>query len=393
MRKLLSKWLISVPVWGAPYVRVFSEAAAPALLAAVSRMGAPVKFVVHTDSPDAVRAALAGQEVDLRPVPSKPTYVTLQEAHADAVLSAAPGDRVVLLNADLVVSGNLLARCAEHFAAGKEAVVLLGIRTILNEAARPPVDAAPRALLAWAWANRHQIIRDLEWGSGGSMLPTNLFFAEGGSVVARGFHLHPVAVVRQDSVQFKSTIDGDLLDGYLHERVHVVVDPDDCAMVEMSDPARRFPVRAAQLSAPGVAASMRARASATHRWLFTHRIGVLEGAAAMTADLQPCEAILRLLSGPAERAPPSRESPIRRGRVPARPRSPPPPAASITPTPPPPVQASPPTPLPASQIAVAELRAPVILTVPAPAVVEHPITNKRGVIPAGRRGTQCSPGA
>lgn len=274
----MSRWLISVPVWGSSYIKTFVELSVPSMRTAASGITngpAPeeIKFIIHTDQPDAIRAALVGWQVEFRPVPNKPTYVTLQISHADAVASAAPGDRVVLLNADLVVSRNLLTSCAGHFAAGKQAVVLLGIRTPFGHE-RPPVGAAPRDLLTWAWNHRHQIIRDLEYPHGGSMLPTNLFFSHGDSVVARGFHLHPVAIVKGDRTHFRSTIDGDLLDCFPREHIHVVTDPDDCALLEVSPPERRFPVRSGSLSPGKVAASMRTRASVTHRWLFTHRIVV-----------------------------------------------------------------------------------------------------------------------
>lgn len=311
----MPRWLISVPVWGASYVRTFVDCAAPALLAAVRRLGAPVKFMIHTSSPDQVRAALGyWPEVEFRPVGNKPTYVALQESHAEAVAAAAPGDRVVLLNADLVVSGNLLTRCAEHFAVGDLAVVLLGIRTQEDFRARPPSGAEPRELMAWAWAHRHQIIRDLEFPRGRSMLPTNLFFPVGDSVVARCFHMHPAAIVKQESTSFRSTIDGDLLDCYPRERVRVVTDPDDCAMCEISPPARRFPVRdSGGMRADQVAASMMTRASPTHRWLATHRIGVV-GPNVDCGD----EAFLREVMECMDRAPPVPPAVVgsRRGRDP-----------------------------------------------------------------------------
>lgn len=291
----MSRWIISVPVWGESYVRTFAEAAAPALLAAVGRLHVPVKFVMHTDQPERVRAALPDQDVEFCRVGDRATYVALQEAHAEVVAASMFGDRVVLLNADLVVSGNLLERCAEHFDAGRLAIVLLGIRTVAGRE-RPPAGAAPRDLLAWAWDHRHQIIRDLEWPRGGSLLPTNLFFAAGGSVVARGFHLHPAAIIKQDDTDFSSTIDGDLLDCYPRDRIHVVVDPDDCSMCEVSPPERRFPVRDDGGMRPRrVAASMASRASATHLWLFTHRIGVV-GPTRDCGDEQVVGEILEIMS-------------------------------------------------------------------------------------------------
>jgi len=286
---------ISVPVWGSPaYMQIFTHAAAPALKRSLENLRMPARFLIHTDQPDAARAALAGCEVEVRQVPNKSTYVALQESHADAVRRARVGDRVVLLNADLVVSNNFLARCMQHLDAGKDAVVLLGIRTT----AGPDVPAGmrPRELLAWAWAHRHQIIRDLEWPRGGSMIPTNLFFSgSGGSVVARGFHLHPAAIIKRADTKFSSTIDGDLLDCIPRSRIHVVVDPDDCAMLEVSAPERRFPVRGGLLTPGQVAASMRTRASPTHCWLFRHRITVCGSPAQVSDDLVACDQILRLL--------------------------------------------------------------------------------------------------
>lgn len=296
------RWLISVPVWGARYVSVFEVMAAPALFAAVDHLGASVKFIIHTDAPERISAIFQGRCVDIRTVGQEPTYVALQEAHADAVRFAEPGDRVVLLNADLVVSGNLLTRCDEHFAAGKQAVVLLGIRTA-EGLERPPVGASSRALLMWAWAHRHQIIRDLEWPHGTSMLPTNLFFTDGASVVARGFHLHPAAIVKHAEIKFHSTIDGDLLDYFPREAIHVVTSPDDCSMLEVSPPERRFPVRhdGTGFRPTRIAASMSSRASVLHKWLVTHPI-VVVGLPRDCGDAGIIEEILKIMerSVPAE---------------------------------------------------------------------------------------------
>lgn len=327
----MSRWLISVPVWGESYVNMFENVGVPALLAAVDMLslsGQPVRFVIHTDAADRIRALLSGRDVEIRPIGSAPTYVALQNAHADALRSASVGDRVVFLNADLAVSGNLLVRCSEHFTRGKQAVVLLGIRTAAGPE-RPPSGAPSRALLEWAWGHRHQIIRDLEWPAGTSLLPTNLFFAREGVVVARGFHLHPVAVVKHASIAFKSTIDGDLLDYFAHDDIHVVVDPDDCSMCEVSQPTRRFPVREGMgLNPVRVAVSMRSRASSMHRWLVTHRIGVV-GTPRDCGDEEAVAEILKILTQGTSSSPqikqrsvlPSGPPPRRyRGTVPTGPR-------------------------------------------------------------------------
>lgn len=249
--------------------------ALPSVQQAAARATVTPHLIVHTNQPDVVGPHIPWAWThELRDVGNEPTYVTLQESHADAVQSAESGDYVLLLNADLVVSGNIIQACQEHFSRGMQAVVLSGIRTVKQDE-RPPLGAEPRALLEWAWAHRHRIIRDLEWGTGRSMLPSNIFFESNGAVCARGFHLHPVAIVKQETTSFQSTIDGDLLDCFSRDKIHVVTDPDDCSMLEVSPEKRRFPVGRGTMTSFGVARSMLKRASDTHKWLFMHRLGVV----------------------------------------------------------------------------------------------------------------------
>lgn len=284
------KIIASVPVWGPRYVRMFRHVMLPAFITSLRYHHLPVHLVLHTDATsvahlmtDADQQAFAS--VELRPVPRKPTYVALQEGHADAVRQAAVGDIVILLNADIVVSENFVTRCVHEILLGAEAIVLLGIRTMFNPKDLPPPGMGSRDLLVWAWQHRHTIIKDLEWPHGKSLLPTNLFWEADNDVVARGFHLHPAAILKNADTAFKSTIDGDLLDCYSPDVIYVVTHPDDMSMLEVSPPDKRFPVRqAGALDPQRVASSMRTRASAMHCWLFTHRIVVCGTGAAVTND-------------------------------------------------------------------------------------------------------------
>lgn len=267
----MSKWLISVPVWGQSYYLTFKNYTAPAIKAALEGFDHQVRILIHTDMVDEMRHLWWGYNLEIRNVGKKPTYVTLQESHADAIQSARIDERVCLLNADIVISKNMFSHCEELMLAGKNAVVTSGIRTAFSKDLLYPIGEEPRKLLEWAWANRHQIIKDLEWGSGCSMLPTNLFFTSVGNVVLRGFHLHPIVVRKRGPISFISTIDGDLLEHFPKDSIHVVTSPDEVSMLEISPPERRFPV-GRPLTPVAVAASMKSRASMLHQWLFTHRI-------------------------------------------------------------------------------------------------------------------------
>lgn len=305
--------MIGIPVWGQRYRDVFVDCAWPALAAAIERLAQPVRVLIHTDSEVDLRARLPANQYatfEFCAVPAESKYVALQQSHGDAINRAALGDKVVLLNADIVVSGNLLVRCDEHFQQGRQAVVLIGIRTVQGEA--PPVDAEPRALLAWAWLHRHQIIRDLEWGTGCSVLPTNLFFANEKGVVARAFHQHPVALLKTKEVRFVSTIDGDLLDHVPRDTIHVVTEPDDLSMLEISPADKAFGVARTPMTIAAVARTMISRASPLHRWLFQQRV-VVRGHAHGELDNQTAMGVLSEMNrlDARQRFQPARRGPFR----------------------------------------------------------------------------------
>ncbi len=291
----MSKWLISVPVWGHSYFLIFKNYTAPAIKAALKGFeeGHQVRFIFHTDMIDEMRHLWYGYNVEIRNVGKKPTYVTLQESHGDAVSSARIDERICLLNSDIVISRNMFYKCEEHILAGKQAIVTSGIRTAYSKELEYPIGEEPRKLLEWAWEHRHQIIRDLEWGSGQSMIPTNLFFTSVGNVVLRGFHLHPIVVLKKVPISFISTIDGDLLEHFPRDSIHVVTSPDDVSMLEISEPTRRFPI-GRDLTPAAVAISMKSRASILHQWLFNHRI-VIKGDGTGCDDVSVVKEILNYM--------------------------------------------------------------------------------------------------
>lgn len=296
-------WYVSVPVWGERYRKVFLERALPSILYAAQGASAHVYITIHKDGyeGDAFEKSvkqLCSDYFNTSPytlsfvqVANNSTYVALQQSHAEVINFAGAGSLVMLLNADIVVSGNLFEKCEQHLLdRGKNAVVCLGIRTVLDDQ-EPPIGAPPRELLNWAWEHRHQIIRDLEWGSGRSALPTNLFFSPDvtGGVVARGFHLHPVAIRKPKVLSFRSTIDGDLLDSYERDTIHVVTDVNDVAILEQSPADKRFPLRNHVLDVREVAGAMRNRSSDLHRWQFAHRIYVKRASLDDTPPLTDAE--------------------------------------------------------------------------------------------------------
>jgi hypothetical protein len=87
------------------------------------------------------------------------------------------------------------------------------------------------------------------------------------------FHLHPLAVINDRPLNFKhETIDNDLLECFFREEVHVVT-RGELALCEVSVPDKRVSLGKV-LDDGYIAYWASLKASALHRWLFSHRIAL-----------------------------------------------------------------------------------------------------------------------
>lgn len=289
----MTDWLIVVPAWGERCLTALCEATLPALQVGLSRVTGSVRWVVHTDQPNRVRAALGRADLELRKVPGgSAPHGKLGEAHRDALAMARDGEAIALFCADMVGSIEIFEAAEKRFAEGKRCIVMAGTRTLSDQ--RPPVGASSRELLKWAWRNRHPWIKATTWGEGKSRTQSLLHFQRNENVVLHGFHLHPFAVLNQGKITFPGvTIDRDLIEQFPREQVHVVTSADEAGFAEMSPAERTFADGPDRISTESIAdwAALRHNASATHRWLFTHRI-CLCGEDADIGDAEVCADIL-----------------------------------------------------------------------------------------------------
>ena len=291
----MTRWLISVPVWGDHNRRVFAERAAPALREALRLFDHDVRFLVYTDEPEFIRGVLGGFKVKIVAIRPDTGYTGLQDTHMDGIWTAAPGERVAFLTADLVVSPNLFTSCEARLAAGKKLVMMAGTRTDIA-CGPPPLVTTCRDLLMWGWESRHQIIRDVEWGTGASSTPTTLYFTRGEQVVMHGFHLSPIAMVKgPQEIIFDTTVDNALADYFDLDDIHIVQSPDEACTLEISASERRFPVRYEPMDEKHVARIMRTLASSRHRELFSRRIIICDDGSDDPWEMPIVENILALL--------------------------------------------------------------------------------------------------
>lgn len=288
------KWLISIPVWGKYHTDTFIRYALPALR--LVKCNLDVQLIVHTDDASKLWKEMAGLPVQFRPLLEGPTpHDTFGNCHREAIELAETGQFVLLLCADMVASKEVLAASEARFAEGKKLIIAAATRCAMKKVNKPPLGATARELLDWTLTSVHPSVQDCFWGTGGSMLPWALYFKSETSVVVRGFHLHPISMVKSPGLTFTGiSIDEFLVDKFTEEEIHVVTSPDELALAELSPPERMFKCLPHPMTPKSVYIWANHRTTPRHRWLFTHRI-VIQGVGEELSDVAPCEAILEKL--------------------------------------------------------------------------------------------------
>lgn len=295
------RMVITVPAWGS-YVRTFLGPVLRSHLAAIEvmkrelRSTIEVRYVVVTDQQAAVARALEGFDLTLVPIEAPPRnriFAALCEGHARGIDVARTGDRVVLLNADIMVSRELFLAVEKRFRKGKKAIVCGGTRTQLGLLTRAPPPLPARALARWAFDHPHQITRNFVWGSGTTTHPSTVYFQNGPSVVLRGFHIHPLAVIKDRDLPFSGSIDLNLVEAYKFEEIHVVTDVDELAIAEISERGKGHYQSDRVLTVSQILSFALRGATPMHWWNWRHRI-MIAGDGAGVLDSEVADEVLRL---------------------------------------------------------------------------------------------------
>jgi hypothetical protein len=243
---------ISIPAWGTNYIDTAMRYTVPAIFASLQAAAItdPVNFIIYTDDEPRFTEALAGYNVIFRQrlaVYNKREahWPILKAAHRDSVVITPVGSILCLLNADIVVSRETFAFARDTFAANatiKAIVTYVGIRTVLDHDKPPPIGVSASELSQWIWQHKHSIIKELIWDSGRSGLPTLLLFEHEDGMSMHNVHLTPM-FLRKDArvVNFRGTIDDDLLELYRDEECFFVCDG-QIAGAELSPITKVHPV-------------------------------------------------------------------------------------------------------------------------------------------------------
>lgn len=272
---------VAIPSWGKPYVELAIKWTIPATLAALAcrdEAAPPPRFFIHTDDRAAFAKALVGHaieffdhKVDLRERDG--AWIAFKRAHREALARTPEGSVAVLLNSDIVVSRETFVVVDRVFADPvKKAVVSVGIRTLID-GNKPPLGVDAQTLSRWIWSHRHSITDDCIWGRGRTGHPTILFFEDGANVAMHGFHLTPMFVRKDRDLEFKGTIDDDMLEHYADDEVFFVRNG-EFAVAELS-PAGKAHKRAPRLDLTSVVEFGGPRFSDSHMRNFGNRIKVI----------------------------------------------------------------------------------------------------------------------
>src|SRR5258707_15162798 len=171
--------LISIPCWGEYHIGTCIKYALPALRAALAYSNTDYRLIIHTNEADLLKPHIGDLSVAFKPIIKKkqkvdcvgPTkdvtdHVYYGNCHREVIDLARPGECVMLMNADIVVSREVFVAAEARFRQGKKLVVCTASRCLLKPPETPPIGAPARKLLEWTIGVLHPSVAACFWGIG-----------------------------------------------------------------------------------------------------------------------------------------------------------------------------------------------------------------------------------
>jgi len=277
----MPRWLISVPVWGERCVNVFCATALPALENSILRLqkdhNIDAVLVVHTDEPNRIISGATQISIEPRPLPAGARdYDCMSQGHREVLsMMACRQDRVALLTADLIISENGLSFCERRLQAGDKWLICCASIRVLEEGLIPST-SDNRALMKWAWDRRHPMTTEATWPNGRIGDMSRLCFTKAANVNTRVCLPHPLAVkVVSRPLKFTPTIDTNLMQNFHQGEIHVVNNPDDLVLFEMSPRDKDFGIGEKTMQQRFHEGTLGRVGNPLQRWVLNQRITVL----------------------------------------------------------------------------------------------------------------------
>ncbi len=290
-------WLVVIPCWGERHCDVFERVVFPAVVLAATKHSGTVRYLIHTTAHDRDRLQSVThgylRTLMLLPLEHNNFYQVLGACHKQALEYALDGECVAFINADMVPSVEIFSAAERRFATGKRLVVTTGTRTLDDTSAPPPIGAKSADLLLWAWCHPHQWTIDCTWGKMHTRVPSVVYFDREGFVNMHGFHLHPFALIKDRALDFKWTIDCNLVNSYSCDEIHVVTDAHELSFAELS-PRERSYGQYPEYYGIDKMIEWAKETDEMQRWFFTHPIAII-GDGSDIGDRAICNQILAAL--------------------------------------------------------------------------------------------------
>ncbi len=292
-------WLVSVPAWGSRCVNLARDMSLPSIVLAARHATRQPIFIIHTDRPDELRACFGGFPHEFRVVSSVEPMERLGDMHRDALSDARPGDYFAPLNADLSLSREVFVASERRFSQGSRLLMYSAPRTA---GGRPGFGYDAAAMIEFFLDHPHPMVQQATWGAGGTFHPSVLYQRNADNACCNAFHMHPVAlVVSETPISFVSTVDNDMVAAFARDQIHVVTEPHEMAIAEISPPEKRLggthreggPPGAIIFRSPNWIADWGCGLLPMHRWFFRHRV-MFRGRPDAFAD-DPVPRIIRLM--------------------------------------------------------------------------------------------------
>lgn len=265
-------WTVIIPAWGDYGINHFRDTSYPSIRVAAKYANIEPKIIVHTDRPNDIHKI--APEVFCEQIKAGgDKYRSMSDVHRRGLDTASEGDRIMLLCADIIVSKEVFSACNKRFDEGKKIIVLGPSRTLGPDT---PVGLSSGELLDWSMQFAHPYTRECFWQRS-TLPPSTFYFRNENNITLRGFHLHPIAVVKDRSMPFSGTLDSDLIVNFSKHEIHVVTDRDEMSMAECSPIDLQYNRTRRPLTNDDIVAwARRSKLTPMNWWLSTHRI-VLTG--------------------------------------------------------------------------------------------------------------------
>lgn len=261
--------IISIPVWGDEYIRLFLDISLPFYF---SKNNLPYlqkqkkynsRVIIHTFRKHFETFKESSSFINLESIINvefrfidemniienqsserQKQFNVFVECHKDVIKIGSEESSIILFfNADLIFSNNLFKNLFDYLDKGYRAICISAMRLNKNKSSKIILENSTfnytgKELVELALDNLHPSFKNLNWQNKNvpSCLSILYWHLDDKNILLRSFHLHPLAIWPEKQVLLKNTIDDSFLfESCSKEKIKVIEDSDDFVVFELTD--------------------------------------------------------------------------------------------------------------------------------------------------------------